>query len=116
MTFEHHEKKRRRRKPGAVAIKQIKYYQQTTDLMISALPFSRVIREIADHLAIDGPTKFRWKSSAVLALQYAAEAYLVAILQDTNKLATHAKRATIRPEDLRMVKQIRGRVNLHEID
>lgn len=114
-TFEDHEKKRRRRKPGTVAIRQIKYYQKTTDLLIRLLPFERLVKEIADNLSIDGTTKYKWKASAIQALQYAVEAYLVALMEDTNKAAIHAKRVTIRPEDLHIVRSIRGRVNNNEI-
>lgn len=113
-TFEHIERKRRRRKPGAVALKQIKYYQQTTDLLIRLLPFARLVKEIADTLSVEN-AKYKWKASAIQALQHATEAYLVALMEDTNKAAIHAKRITIRPEDLHLVRDIRGGVNSNEI-
>lgn len=114
-TFENQERKRRRRKPGTVALRQIKYYQKTTDLLIRLLPFERLVKEIADSLSIDGTTKYKWKASAIQALQCAVEAYLVALMEDTNKAAIHAKRVTIRPEDLHIVRDIRGRVSTNEI-
>lgn len=92
-----------------MAIRQIKYFQKTTDLLIRLLPFERLVKEIADGLSLDGQTKYRWKASAIHALQYAVEAYLVALLEDSNKAAIHAKRVTIRPEDLRIVRELRGR-------
>lgn len=113
-TFEHHERKRRR-KPGTVALKQIKFYQKTTDLLIRLLPFSRICREIADTLALSEFSHYRWKKSAIEALQHAAETYLVSLFEDINKAAVHAKRVTIRPEDLHLVRSIRGRVNLNEM-
>jgi histone H3/H4 len=112
-TFESQERKRRRRKPGTVALRQIKYYQQTTDLLIRLLPFARLVKEIADSLSVDA-SKYKWKASAIQALQYAVEAYLVALMEDTNKAAIHAKRVTIRPEDLHLVRDIRGGVNPNE--
>lgn len=114
ITFESQERKKRKRKPGTVAIKQIKYYQQTTDLLIRLLPFARLVKEIADTISVDG-SKYKWKASAIQALQYAVEAYLVALMEDTNKAAIHAKRVTIRPEDLHLVRDIRGGVNPNEM-
>lgn len=114
-TFENQEKKRRRRKPGTVALKQIKYYQRTTDLLIRLLPFARLVKEVADTLASEAIAKFKWKASAIEALQCAAETYLVALFEDTNKAAIHGKRVTIRPEDLHLVRNFRGRVNSNEV-
>jgi histone H3/H4 len=113
-TFEHQEKKRKRRKPGTVALKQIKYYQQSTDLLIRLLPFARLVKEIADDLNV-GADRYKWKASAIQALQCSVEAYLVALMEDTNKAAIHAKRVTIRPEDLHLVRDIRGCANANEI-
>jgi histone H3/H4 len=39
-------------------------------------------------------TDLRFQSSAVMALQEAAEAYLVSLFEDTNLAAIHAKRAS----------------------
>jgi histone H3/H4 len=114
-TFESHEKKKKRRKPGTVAIRQIKYYQNTTELLLRLSPFQRLVKEIADQLLTDGEVRYRWKVSAIDALQCATEAYLVALLEDTNKAAIHAKRVTIRPEDLHLVRAIRGAVSKDEI-
>lgn len=112
-TFESRERKRKR-KPGAVAIRQIKYYQETTNLLLRCSPFERLVKEIADSLTFDGATKYRWKLSAIQVLQYAVEAYLIALLEDTNKAAIHAKRVTIRPEDMRFIRDVRGTTNPHE--
>lgn len=115
LTFETSEiKKRKRRRPGTVALKQIKYYQQSTDLLLRASPFARLVKEIADELCLAEFAGYRWKRSALEALQHATECYLVALLEDTNKAAIHAKRVTIRPEDLHLVRDIRGSSNPQE--
>jgi histone H3/H4 len=114
-TFEHHEKKRKKRKPGVVALRQIKYYQNSTDLLIRISPFQRLVKEIADQLVAGNGEKYRWKLTALEALQAATESYLVALMEDTNKAAIHAKRVTIRPEDLHLVRSVRGAVNKDEI-
>lgn len=76
------------------------------------LPFCRLIKEVAADI---GMTEFKWKASAMEALQMATEAYLAALFEDVNKAAIHAKRVTIRPEDLHLVRGLRGKVNANEI-
>ena len=43
-----------------------------------------------------------------MALQEAAEAYLVSLFEDTNLAAIHAKRVTIQPKDLALARRLRG--------
>ena len=98
------QKKTRRRRPDTVALKEIKKYQESTELLIRKLPFKRLVREIAQ----DFKTDMRFQSSAVLALQEAVEAYLVGIMEDTNVCSIHAKRVTIKPKDIQLARRIRG--------
>ncbi|KAL7492066.1 hypothetical protein ACHAWT_001399 [Skeletonema menzelii] len=79
-------------------------YQKSTDLLIRKLPFQRLVREIAQDFKSD----LRFQGSAVLALQEAAEAYLVGLFEDTNLCAIHAKRVTIMPKDIQLARRIRG--------
>ena len=97
-------KKPHRFKPGTVALREIRKYQKSTDLLIRKLPFQRLVREIAQ----DFKTDLRFQSSAVLALQEAAEAYLVGLFEDTNLAAIHAKRVTIMPKDIQLARRLRG--------
>lgn len=97
-------KKPHRYRPGTVALREIRKYQKSTDLLIRKLPFQRLVREIAQ----DFKTDLRFQSSAVLALQEAAEAYLVGLFEDTNLAAIHAKRVTIMPKDIQLARRIRG--------
>ncbi|KAK0407069.1 hypothetical protein QR680_018978 [Steinernema hermaphroditum] len=97
-------KKPRRFRPGTIALREIRKYQKSTDLLLRKLPFQRLVREIAQ----DFKTDLRFQSSAVLALQEAAEAYLVGIFEDTNLCAIHAKRVTIMPRDIQLARRIRG--------
>ena len=97
-------KKPHRYKPGTVALREIRKYQKSTELLIRKLPFQRLVREIAQDYKSD----LRFQSNAVLALQEASEAYLVSLFEDTNLCAIHAKRVTIMPRDLFLARRIRG--------
>ncbi|KAK1328784.1 hypothetical protein QTO34_010953 [Cnephaeus nilssonii] len=81
-------KKPHRYRPGTVALREIRRYQKSTELLIRKLPFQRLVREIAQ----DFKTDLRFQSSAVMALQEACEAYLVGLFEDTN-LWRHPRQA-----------------------
>ncbi|XP_078284230.1 histone H3-like [Rhinoraja longicauda] len=97
-------KKLHRYRPGTVALREIRRYQKSTELLIRKVPFQRLVREIAQ----DFKTDLRFQSSAVMALQEASEAYLVGLFEDTNLCAIHAKRVTIMPKDIQLARRIRG--------
>ena len=69
-----------RYRPGTVALREIRRYQKTTELLIRKLPFSRLVREITQ----DFKTDLRFQAQAMMALQEAAEAYLIGLFDDTN--------------------------------
>ncbi|KAE9419402.1 hypothetical protein Angca_003326 [Angiostrongylus cantonensis] len=97
-------KKPHRYRPGTVALREIRRYRKSTELLIRKLPFQRLVREILQY----HNAYLRLQSSAVMALQEAAEAYLVELFEDTNLCAIHAKRVTITPKDLQLARRIRG--------
>ena len=104
-------KKHYRYGPGTVALKQIRQYQKSTELLIRKLPFQRLVREIAcDTDVIHSPLcgKVRFQSAAIMALQEASEAYLVGLFEDSNLCAIHAKRVTIMPKDIQLARRISG--------
>ena len=84
--------------PGTVALREIRCYQKATDLLIQKLPFQRLVREIANEIN----EHMRFQSTAILALQEAAEAYLIKLLEDANWCAIHGKRVTIMPKDIQL--------------
>ena len=105
-------KKHYRYWPGTVALKQIRRYQKSTELLIRKLPFQRLVREIAsDSEVIKSPLcgKVRFQSAAIMALQEATEAYLVGLFEDSNLCAIHARRVTIMPKDIQLARRIRGK-------
>lgn len=97
-------KKAHRYRPGTVALREIRRYQKSTELLIRKLPFQRLVREIAQESKAD----LRFQSTAIAALQEAAEAYLVSLFEDVNLCAIHAKRVTIMVRDIQLARRIRG--------
>src|SRR3954463_14152452 len=89
-------KRPHRWRPGTVALREIRRYQKSTELLLRKLPFQRLVREVAQEIKIE----LRFQSSSVLALQEACEAYLVGLFEDTQLCAVHAKRVTIMVRDI----------------
>ena len=97
-------KKPHRYRPGTVALREIRKYQKSTDLLIRKMPFQRLVREIAQNYN----SNLRFQHSAVLAIQESAEAYLVRLFEDTGLCAIHGKRVTIMTKDMQLARRIRG--------
>ena len=97
-------KKPHRYRPGTVALREIRRYQKSCELLLLKAPFQRLVREILQGIKSD----FRVTLSSVMANQEAAEAYLVGLFEDTNLCAIHAKRVTIFPKDIQLARRIRG--------
>eukprot|EP01083_Nonionella_stella_P042623 115067_1 len=101
-------KKVRRNRPGTVALREIRRFQKTTELLIRKAPFSRLVREVSLNFTRHN-SALRFTASAMLALQEAVEYYIVGLMEDANLCAIHAKRVTIMPRDLQLARRIRGR-------
>lgn len=99
-------KKPHRYRPGTVALREIRQYQKSTELLIKKLPFQRLVKEIMQGMTREGD--LRIQSAALGALQAASEAYLIGLFEDTNLCALHAKRVTIMCKDLQLARRIRG--------
>ena len=97
-------KKPHRFRPGTVALREIRRYQKSTELLLRKLPFQRLVREVASEFKND----LRFQASAIAALQEATEAYMVSLFEDSNLCAIHGKRVTIMPKDLQLARRIRG--------
>jgi histone H3 len=81
---------------GTVALREIRRYQKSTELLIRKRPFQRLVREIASELKGWYEESYRFQSTALEALQEATEYYLAGLLEDANLCAIHAKRVTLR--------------------
>ena len=69
----------RRFRPGTRALQEIRKFQKLYDLLLPKLPFSRLVKEIA--FKADGGKGLRFQSSALEALQEAAEHYAVTLFE-----------------------------------
>jgi len=97
-------KPRRRYKPGQGALKEIRKYQMSTELLLRKLPFSRLVREITEKVT---PIPTRFQALAMECLQTAAETYLIQLFEDANQCTLHAKRVTLFPKDIHLALRIR---------
>lgn len=119
----------RRYRPGEKALKEIRFYQKNTDLLLRKLPFARLVREVQTYFS---RKEFRWQAEAMMALQEAAgniyltsysrfhssrliriniytiESHLVGVFEDANLCTIHAKRVTVMPKDIQLARRIRG--------
>ena len=93
-----------RYRPGTVALREIWGYQKSTELLICKLPFKRLVHEILQGYGVG----YKVTPAMMMALQEAAEAYLVQLLEDSNLCAIHAKRITIQLKDIQLARQICG--------
>ena len=99
---------------GLLALREICRYQQSTNCLIKRTPFNKWIKEISQEYRVcpDGPgtpsVQVRFQSTALAALQEAAENFLVGLFEDVNLLAVHAKRVTVMPCDIRLALRIQG--------
>ncbi|KAM6901085.1 histone H3-like centromeric protein A [Lycodopsis pacificus] len=101
--------KKRRFRPGTRALMEIRKYQKSTELLLRKGPFSRLVREVCQTFSSEA---FRWNVRALMALQEAAEAFLVLLFSDANLCAIHAKRVTVFPRDIQLARRIRGVDNM----
>ena len=92
-----------RYRPGTVALREIRRYQKSTELLIRKLLFQRLVHEILQGYGVG----YGVTPAMMMALQEAAEAYLVQLLEDSNLCAIHVKRITIQPKDIQLARQIR---------
>ena len=91
-------------RPGTRALREIRFYQKSTALLLWRIPFLHLIREVAQ----DFKTDLRFTADATYTLQCASEDYLVRLFEDSNLCAIHAKQVTIMPKDIQLAQRIWG--------
>ncbi|EGT58633.1 hypothetical protein CAEBREN_25677 [Caenorhabditis brenneri] len=89
-------------RPGTVALREIRYYQKTTNLLIPKKSFDDLAKEISQ----ESGSSFRFGKDVLTALQTSAEDFLTNILRLANLVAIRQKRVTITPEDIKVVMEL----------
>jgi len=96
-------KKPHRFRPGTVALREIRRYQKSSDLLMRKMPFYRLVREIAEDFHRD----LRFTGTALSALQEASESFLVHLFEDVNYVTIDKKKVTISPREMKLVMALR---------
>lgn len=91
-----------RLRPGMGALREIREYQSNTELLMPKIPFQRIIREIAMKIG-----SCRFEVQALLALQEAAEMFLVGLCEDASLCAGHGRRVTLMQRDIQLSRRLR---------
>ena len=99
-------RKPRRFRPGTVALREIRKYQKSTELLIRKIPFQRLVRQVCQSLGSKLGYQLRFQSQALLALQEGAEAYLVNMFDQCNDICLHSKRVTLQVKDILLWKRL----------
>lgn len=99
-------RKKRRNRPGTVALREIRRYQRSTELLLRKLPFRRLVREIAQDFHTQ---PLRFGRDAFSALQEASETFLTELFGEANLCAVHDKRVTVLDRDLQLAQKLRKR-------
>ncbi|XP_042653345.1 histone H3-like centromeric protein A [Tyto alba] len=93
-------------RPSQRVLQEIRRYQSSTHLLLRPGPFARLVREIC--LMFTRGVDYRWQRMALVALQEAAEAFMVRLLEDASLCSLHARRVTLYPKDLQLARRLRG--------
>ena len=99
--------KPRRYRPGTVALREIRRYQKSTELLIRRATFEHLVWGIVQDMEHGGIVLIV-SPAAVMALQKAVEAYLVLLFEDTNLCTIHTKQVTIMSKDMQLARRICG--------
>ena len=91
-------------RPCQLALQEIRRYQKSSENLIKQLPFQRLVREIVQLFKTD----VRFQAAALDALQEAAEAYLVGLLEDANLCCIHSRCVMLMPKDIHLAMRIHG--------
>jgi histone H3 len=93
-------------RPGMVAAREIRRFQKTTDLLIRKAPFQHLLQEIVEQ--VTRKSDLQMQSTALLALQEAAEYFMVDVFNNIQLCTSHGKRITIMVKDLVLACCIQG--------
>ena len=92
-------------RPGTVALREIRRYQRSTDMLLAHAPFRRMLDDIVASFS-DGARTQRMTALATSVLREVSQAYVVSLLEKSMRLALHARRVTLLPQDIELAHQL----------
>lgn len=92
-----------RYRSGVVVQRDIRRYQNSTELLILKRPFWRLAREILQKWGM----QYMFTRHAIEGLQEASEAHIVELFQAAFKCTNFAKRQTVMVRDIRLARSVR---------
>lgn len=98
------DKAQKKMKHDEGTLNEIRHLQSTVKLVLPKAPFLRLVREVTQGVRKN--VDFRYQIESVMALQEAAEAFLVSMFEQANLAARHAHRITIKPADIQLIMRI----------
>ena len=109
-------RRKRRYRPGTLALKEIRKYQTSTNLLIRKLPFQRLVREVVQDLVYNQRVSFspKFQSTVILVLQEASEDFLVRMFEQVNDIAITGKLVTIQQKHVWLWKRLFGYATPHD--
>ena len=94
------------------SLREIRYLQLQTNLLIRKLPFQQLVRELSNKITEEefrahfSQEPCQYQLGTVAALQEAAKSYLIELFEDTNLCVIHTKQVTIMPKDVLLAQRI----------
>uniref|UniRef100_A0A914PI13 Histone H2A/H2B/H3 domain-containing protein n=1 Tax=Panagrolaimus davidi TaxID=227884 RepID=A0A914PI13_9BILA len=111
------QERRQPRKQAAPKIRRnhvladIERYQESRELLLPRAPFCRLVKDIMSEHPYSAEVRLRIQKMALEVVQQAAEAFLVDTFEDVNLIAAHARRVTIMPKDIQLLKRLHTTMN-----
>lgn len=90
------------------AYRSIRFYQSTTNRLMSDIGVERLVREISQDLAANVPGRepYAWQKKAMAMLKEGANDFVTRIMDRANVFCIHAGRVEISPADMRLVEEL----------
>ncbi|KAK9874375.1 hypothetical protein WA026_002722 [Henosepilachna vigintioctopunctata] len=101
---------KRRFIPRIHVMREIRFYQHSTELLLPKSPFQRLVRELINNVQSNkNEPMVQLTTQSLVTLQEISENYLWDLFHDANLCALHANRVTVGPKDIQLAMRLRKR-------
>ena len=105
--------KKTTKKPRSIVLKEIRFYQKSTNFLVSKSPFTRMVRDITRNIARNANTDIpRFTAQSLEILQEVFEAHLTTLMETSYLASRHAKRVTLYPNDIKLINKVTSGNNI----